>query len=147
MTRSFPPALLATLLAALTLGAGLTGCAEAQRVVNDATRVATAGGMTTTTAASWSTTASDMRGQAGTIAYDCPPSPATPPGGSVWGSGPYTDDSRVCKAGVHAGAISTQGGRVLIQMRPGQNRYVGSTRNGIQTSDYGSWGGSFVVLP
>ena len=142
MTRISVPSLL---LVVLTLGAGLTGCAEAQRVVNDATRAATAGGLTTT-AASWNTTASGVRGQAATFAYDCPPSPNTLPGGSVWGSGPYTDDSRVCKAGVHAGVISTQGGRVLIQMRPGQNRYVGSARNGIQTSDYGSWGGSFVVV-
>lgn len=65
----------------------------------------------------------------------------------LWGTDVYTDDSSVCMAGVHAGAISReQGGQVLIEIRSGQASYVGSTRNGVTSTAYGSWGGSFVVL-
>ena len=142
---ALPTLTLALLLAA---GAGLSGCAEAQRMMNDATTMASSAGqsasMTTTTAASWTTDAREHRGQSGTFAFDCPPNGSRD---SIWGSGPYTDDSGVCTAGVHAGVISYRnGGRVNIQPRPGQNRYAGSTRNGVRTNDYPSWPGSFVVV-
>lgn len=139
------------LLAAALLAVGLAGCAEAERLARDAvatgTPTAGSGGMVTTSAASWQTNASEYRGRSGTFAFDCPPNPSQQDSRSVWGSNPYTDDSSVCKAGVHAGVISYRsGGRVHIQPRPGQNRYVGSERNGVRTSDYGSWGGSFTVV-
>jgi hypothetical protein len=35
---------------------------------------------------------------------------------------------------------------VVIEMRPGQSAYVGSTRNGITSSSYGVWGGSYVFV-
>ncbi|HYE97128.1 MAG TPA: LCCL domain-containing protein [Rubricoccaceae bacterium] len=94
--------------------------------------------------ASWGDTAAQHRGHEGMrIAYLCPP------GGTahtVWGSGPYTDDSSVCTAAVHAGVITfASGGRVVISMRPGRGSYSGSTRNGVTTLDYGEWGGSFDV--
>jgi len=63
--------------------------------------------------------------------------------GGVWGTDVYTDDSLVCSAGQHAGVIGPQGGRVTVQMLPGYSSYSGSTRNGVATSNYGSWGGSF----
>lgn len=137
----------------LLLVVALAGCTAAERttMVRDATRTAstaaTSGGnagMITTTAASWSTSATEYRGRSGTFDFDCPS------GGTrhtVWGSGPYTDDSTVCTAGVHAGVITFErGGRVRIQPRPGQNRYPGSSRNGVTTSDYPEYGGSFVVV-
>ena len=131
---------------ALALVTLFTGCATADRIVRDATAAAGSAGMITTTAASWTTDASEHRGRTGTFAFDCPPG-SSRDAVSVWGSGPYTDDSSVCTAGVHAGVIAFErGGRVRVQPRPGQNRYAGSARNGVETSDYGSWQGSFAVV-
>ena len=76
--------------------------------------------------------------------YDCPAG-GTP--GSVWGTEVYTDDSAACAAGVHAGVITVaEGGRVTIEIRQGENAYVGSTQNGIESLDWESWSGSFVVI-
>lgn len=71
--------------------------------------------------------------------------PAGPVSGFVWGDGTYTDDSSICKAAIHAGKLATgQAGAVTIEIRPGQSRYAGATRNGITSSAYGSFSGSFV---
>jgi len=65
--------------------------------------------------------------------------------GSVWGSGTYTDDSNIAKAAVHAGKIRDgQTGWVTIKILPGQKRYQGTTANGVESIDYGSWHGSFM---
>lgn len=64
--------------------------------------------------------------------------------GMVWGSGPYTADSVICRAARHAGAVGPQGGPVVVLPRPGQDRYAGSERNGVATRDYGPWGASFA---
>ncbi len=127
--------------------AGLAGCATADQMVRDAVAGSNTGtmGIVTTTNASWATTVTDLRGRAGRFAFDCPPNPGRT-GRGVWGSGPYTDDSSVCMAGVHAGAIGFGGGRVVIEMRPGQTNYGASQRNGVSSSDYGAWSGSFAVI-
>jgi hypothetical protein len=39
-----------------------------------------------------------------------------------------------------------RGGSVTIEIRPGEDSYEGSTRNGITTFSYGVWDGSFVVI-
>ena len=62
---------------------------------------------------------------------------------SVWGSDTYTDDSYICKAALHAGVLGRSGGRVTVELLAGRTSYSGSTRNGIATSDYGSWAGSY----
>jgi hypothetical protein len=78
------------------------------------------------------------------FAYTCP---AGGKPGQAWGTDVYTDDSSVCTAAAHVGVIRpATGGSVTIEMRDGQQSYTGSTRNGITTSDYGSWDASFVVL-
>ena len=59
--------------------------------------------------------------------------------GSVWGTDFYTDDSNICKAAAHAGAIPASGGTITVRAEPGLERYSGSTRNGVTTSDYGRW--------
>ena len=73
-----------------------------------------------------------------------------PPGGqpySVWGTGTYTDDSSILSAAVHAGVASfAQGGRVVIEITAGQDRFSGTTANGVTTLDYGSWPSGFTVL-
>ena len=63
--------------------------------------------------------------------------------GSVWGSGPYTADSNVCVAARHAGVIGPQGGVVRAFGLAGQGSYTGSSANGVQTSNWGSYGASF----
>jgi LCCL domain len=93
----------------------------------------------------WAATASTYRGNIGEhYEYDCPA------GGEphiVWGTDIYTDDSSVCTAAVHLGEITLEdGGSVMIEMAEGQDSYEGTERNGIETSDYGQWGGSFVFV-
>ena len=59
---------------------------------------------------------------------------------AVWGTDVYTDDSNLCNAAVHAGAIPATGGTISVRALPGRESYAGSQRNGIATSDYGRWG-------
>lgn len=69
----------------------------------------------------------------------------TIPSGSIWGSGPYTSDSSICRAALHAGVISGSGGVVRVMAAPGQKEYRGSTANGVTTSGWGSYPRSFTV--
>ena len=63
---------------------------------------------------------------------------------SVWGSGPYTNDSSICTAAIHAGVLSSRGGTVRVLAAPGLQSYRGSEWNGVSTMDYGPWSGSIV---
>lgn len=159
----------ASLLAAvLTLGAG---CAESGRIrvgdalpIDDVTTTAPAGSTSTTqertvttlggdlepadevaTDVDWSTTAREYRGEIGTrIAYDCP---ADGEPETVWGTGPFTDDSSVCTAGAYVGVITvSDGGRVVIEMSDGLDDYRGGVLNGITAESYGTWPASFDVI-
>lgn len=73
-----------------------------------------------------------------------------PPNGqvsSVWGTGIYTNDSSIGSAAVHMGLLTFEkGGEVTIEIRNGQSSYEGSARNGVSSSSYGEWGGSFVFI-
>ena len=64
----------------------------------------------------------------------------------VWGTGIYTDDSPICLAAVHTGAITTAGGTVIIEILQGQESYKGSVRNGVTTEPYGPWLGSYRII-
>lgn len=93
----------------------------------------------------WAATAAAHRASVNEqFTYDCPA------GGephTVWGADVYTDDSSVCTAAVHAGAITLEdGGEVTVEIRPGEEEYEASEQNGIGTSPYGPWGGSFVIV-
>ncbi len=65
--------------------------------------------------------------------------------GAVWGSDAYTIDSSVCAAAVHAGLIGDDGGEVGVSIEPGRPAYRGSTRNGVQSYDYGAYRKSFSL--
>jgi hypothetical protein len=93
----------------------------------------------------WQRTATDFRSMNGTrYAYPCPPNGAEY---TIWGTDTYTDDSSVCNAGVHAGIIARAvGGYVVIEIRPGQDTYAGTARNGVSSNDYATWGGSYVII-
>ncbi|MCU0497452.1 MAG: LCCL domain-containing protein [Anaerolineae bacterium] len=66
--------------------------------------------------------------------------------GAVWGTDIYTSDSSICTAAIHAGAITTEGGLVLIRLEDGQESYEGSERNGVSTRNWGSWNASFSIF-
>jgi hypothetical protein len=93
----------------------------------------------------WSANAVKFRGQNGVrYSYECPANGSTT---TPWGTDLYTDDSGVCSAAVHSGLITiAQGGTVVIEIRPGASSYTGSLRNGIKTTDYGPWNGSYVFI-
>jgi len=95
---------------------------------------------------SWMSTATALRGKNNQrFSYACPG--GSGPAGSVWGTDIYTDDSTVCLAAVHAGLITPgSGGVVGFEIRPGESAYRGSTRNGVRSSDYGKFSGSFVFV-
>lgn len=93
----------------------------------------------------WSADVRAWRGMNGVrVRFDCP---FGGPLGSVYGSDPYTDDSSVCTAGVHAGRISlADGGVVVIELRAGAASYVATSRNGVSSNAYKAYDGSFTVL-
>ncbi|MBT0962804.1 LCCL domain-containing protein [Denitromonas iodatirespirans] len=59
--------------------------------------------------------------------------------GTVWGTDVYTDDSAVCAAAVHAGAIGRDGGLVTALREAGRDIYVGTARHGVNSHDYGRY--------
>jgi LCCL domain len=60
--------------------------------------------------------------------------------GQVWGSGPYTRDSLLGAAAVHAGLLKPGQTAVLrMTVVPPQKSYPGTVRNGVTTSDYGDF--------
>jgi hypothetical protein len=84
---------------------------------------------------------------AGTDSLVCTcPSEATATG-SVWGSDVYTDDSAICRAALHAGAIDTDGGPVWVHAAPGRDDYPAVTRNSVASGHWGQWGRSIAFDP
>jgi hypothetical protein len=68
--------------------------------------------------------------------------------GALWGSGPYTDDSRLAVAAVHAGVLKAgETGVVTVEILPGQESYEASEANGVSGGAYASWQGSFRIVP
>lgn len=61
---------------------------------------------------------------------------------AVWGSGPYTADSGLCRAGLHAGMLPITGGELRVVMGPGAQAYPASLQNGVQTREFGAFRGS-----
>ena len=92
---------------------------------------------------SWTATATSFRGQnGGRYSYICPGGGSL---GTVWGTNTYTDDSSVCTAAVQVGLVTAaNGGRVTIEVRPGQKSYVSFAHNGVTSRTFGAWSGSFV---
>ena len=66
------------------------------------------------------------------------------PTGSVWGTDIYTDDSALACAAVHAGVVLAGETKVVtVKIVAGQSSYQGSVRNGVTSSSYGTWPGSY----
>lgn len=94
----------------------------------------------------WAAQADSLRGRNNQrFTYSCPA--GGPASGRVWGTDVYTDDSSICTAAVHAGALSlARGGSITIEIRPAADSYRGSMRNGITSKSYGYYAGSFVIV-
>lgn len=131
-----------------------TTTAAATTTTGRATTSTAAGATTTTVRATptpaglspWSVRPSDLDAVVGTrYSFACPA--AGDASGAVWGVGPYTDDSSICTAAVHAGLITVvSGGTVSFDMQAGADSYKGSTVNGVTTLDYGAWPAQFVFV-
>ena len=66
---------------------------------------------------------------------------------SVYGTDVYTADSSVCTAALHSALIThAAGGAVTIEVIAGSGQYLGSTRNGVTTSNWGSYATSFQFM-
>jgi len=65
--------------------------------------------------------------------------------GATWGTDLYTLDSGVCRAAIHAGVITDAGGEAVVTIEPGRRAFRGSSRHGIESSDYGNYPKSFRV--
>ena len=65
--------------------------------------------------------------------------------GSVWGTDTYTADSSICVAAIHAGVLDKSGGKVKVATQAGLQEHKGSERNGVTSSDWGSYDRSYTV--
>lgn len=66
--------------------------------------------------------------------------------GSVWGSGPYTTDSTLGAAAVHAGVLKAGETAVIkIRVKADAGGYTGSTQNGVSTRDWGPYQGCYEL--
>lgn len=65
--------------------------------------------------------------------------------GDAWGDLDYTSDSTICRAALHAGAVGPLGGQVIVTRQAGRDRYSGSTRNGVVTTERGPSAFGFTV--
>jgi hypothetical protein len=64
----------------------------------------------------------------------------------IWGTDIYTDDSDIPTAAVHAGLLKEgETAEVKVTILEGRPQFHGSTRNGVTTTGYGPWGGSYKV--
>jgi len=67
--------------------------------------------------------------------------------GSLWGTELYTLDSSLAAAAVHMGVLKVgQTGNVRIMILGPSAGFVGSTRNGLTSSNYANYPGAFRIL-
>lgn len=86
--------------------------------------------------------ATGYRGTGGTYSCFCSASAAR--SGSVWGTQFYSDDSSICRAAVHDGWINENGGQITFHVSHGMGAYDASFNNGVQSSSWGEWDGTFI---
>ena len=67
--------------------------------------------------------------------------------GTVWGDGIYSDDSNIAKAAVLEGKCELGEEAFLgIKMIEGKSSYSSSSKNGINSSSWGSWPASYIFI-
>ncbi|CAK8684965.1 unnamed protein product [Clavelina lepadiformis] len=72
------------------------------------------------------------------------PSGCVESNGNIWGSAVYTHDSSICRAAIHDGRLTDNGGDLIVFRQPGQSSYTGIERNSITSYSYGAWDSSFT---
>lgn len=66
--------------------------------------------------------------------------------GAVRGTDVYTDDSSLAASAVHAGVLrADETGTIIVTVLPGQQRYAGSLRFGVFSSDSAGWTRSYSL--
>jgi LCCL domain len=66
--------------------------------------------------------------------------------GSVWGTEVYTADSTLAAAAVHMGVLKVgETGLVTVTIMGPQQKYVGSSRNGVTTADFDRYPASYRI--
>ncbi len=76
------------------------------------------------------------------------PQPAAGAQMGVWGTDIYTMDSTLAQAAVHAGVLRPgQSGLVRVTILGPQPGFRGSSRNGVNSHDYGAWAGYRIEQP
>lgn len=80
--------------------------------------------------------------------YDfyCQPATEDLPHAPIWGTNVYTANSGICTTAVHAGAISSAGGVISIELLPGREFYTGSSKNGVTSKDRSGTDLSFTFV-
>ena len=79
------------------------------------------------------------------FACTCAPNVST--SGWVYGTDRYTADSSICTSAVHAGVIqAAPGGDVKIYTGEGCGSFVSTTKNGITSASWGSYGATFAFV-
>ncbi len=93
----------------------------------------------------WTVTASELAHNSGSrYSLWCPPNGRA---GPVWGSAPYSTDSSICTAAVHAGTLTFKtGGNAIIEMGPIVAAFAPSSRNGVTTHADSLPRSSFLVV-
>ena len=67
--------------------------------------------------------------------------------GTVWGDGIYSDDSNIAKAAVLEGKCKIGENRIVcIKIIESKSSYGSCTKNGISTSSWGHWDGSYSFI-
>ncbi|KAG8449607.1 hypothetical protein GDO86_016304 [Hymenochirus boettgeri] len=64
---------------------------------------------------------------------------------SVYGDVVYASVSSVCGAALHRGVISRNGGVVAVRRLPGQQNYISTFANGVQSQSLSRWTSSFSL--
>ena len=124
------PAWASAMIAAITVMALVTGVLPGQRLV----------------VADDATSGLAFRSQVGRVAtFVCPSTLLA--NGTIWGTDRYLDESPVCTAAIHAGAL-TRGtsAQVTILMSADGQSFRGTARNGVTSLNYGPWESSYTFV-
>ena len=70
------------------------------------------------------------------FSFRCPERTVRNSDDALYGTDAYPSTSPICVAAVHAGAVTSAGGVVLVQLNPGIENYSGSDRNEIRSADF-----------
>lgn len=65
------------------------------------------------------------------VGLNCTCTSAATSTGNVYGTGVYTADSKICRAALHAGVITSSGGDVIVTVAGTQSSFTGSVSNGV----------------